>query len=185
VRPSWLEASWSWASQISDLRPHPRQAAFFSDLTDADLAILVDDIRRNGLRNRIVILADGTIVCGHQRVRAAKLLGWSEIEAVILDSTDDAENERLMIEDNLSRRHLGPVSLARIFKSLRQLDNGPVGESAVGDLRDRIAMKIAANRSGRTLERWLRILDAPPGGPGCGRGEVYPDVSRRASSSSQ
>ena len=43
-------------------------------------------MRRNGSRHPIEVLSSGEIVCGHQRVRAAKLLGWEFIECYRLST---------------------------------------------------------------------------------------------------
>jgi ParB/RepB/Spo0J family partition protein len=147
--------------RIADLRPHPRQDALFGDLTGPSFDFLVEDIRRNGLRQPIEILEDRTIVCGHQRVRAATILGWPEVDAIVLEVTDDGEIERRMIEDNLARRTLGPVGLARIYRELKlSACDKKIGVST-GDLRDHLARLMGRGRSGRTLDRYERILDAP------------------------
>jgi ParB-like chromosome segregation protein Spo0J len=60
---------------VVDLKPHPLQGKYFRDMTDAALHDLAENIRRRGLRRPIEILPNGTIVSGHQRLRAVKLLG--------------------------------------------------------------------------------------------------------------
>jgi ParB/RepB/Spo0J family partition protein len=146
--------------KLADIRPHPRQTDFFSDLSAADFESLVEDIRRNKLRHPIEILPCGTIVCGHQRVRAAAALGWTEIDAVVLDETDPDEIERRLVEDNLSRRPLGLVGMARIYSALRATARERPSGAMSGDLRDRVA-GLMGTRSGRTLDRYVRLLDAP------------------------
>jgi ParB family transcriptional regulator, chromosome partitioning protein len=145
---------------LEDLRPHPRQSEYFCDLNGAKLEALIEDMRRNGLRNPIEILPDNTIVCGHQRVRAARILGWSEIDAVIIDETDPRKIETRLVEDNLSRRQLGPVGMARVYRALKAAAGDQKNSGGMGDLRDRVA-KLIGNRSGRTLDRNLRLLEAP------------------------
>src|SRR5215510_5112745 len=90
---------------IEDLKNHPRQAEFFRGLSDAELRNLAEDMKP-GLRVPIEILPDGTIIMGHQRVRAARLLGWERIDAVIrydLEEQGEAAVLELLIKDNLDR----------------------------------------------------------------------------------
>ena len=49
----------------------------------AEIEALARDMDENGLRDPVEVLPDGTLVTGHQRVRAAGLLGWEEIDVVV------------------------------------------------------------------------------------------------------
>ena len=82
-------------AKLIDLKHHPRYAAMFGDASKEDIGALADDMKRNGLRNPIEILPDGTIVTGELRVQSAKLLGWSEIEAIV---RDDQANGHPIVE---------------------------------------------------------------------------------------
>jgi ParB-like chromosome segregation protein Spo0J len=153
----------SVASQIRmvDLRRHPLQAALFSELRDAEVALRVDDLRRTGQRHEIEILPDNTIVCGDQWVRAAKLLAWEDIYAVTLDVTSDEDIERRLVRDNLSSRQVGPVSLARVFRHLKDRARNERRGGPNCELRDHVARLLRPGPKGRTLERYVRILQAP------------------------
>jgi len=159
---------------IANLRPHPRQAEFF-DSPPHEVQELADDLERNGLRVPIDILPDGTILAGHRRVAAATLLGWPEIDAKVRDDlADDPEGaERLLIEDNLYRRHMGPLGIARCYRAVKELEirrarreRGRVtegirlGERDRQEVRDRIGKRFGM--SGRTLDRYVRVLDGCP-----------------------
>ena len=61
---------------IEQLKPHPRQTSLFSNLPDQAFKDLVEDLKVRGLQHPVEILPDGTLICGHQRWRAAKALGW-------------------------------------------------------------------------------------------------------------
>jgi ParB/RepB/Spo0J family partition protein len=147
------------AVEISTLRPHARQHEFFADLPADQFNELVEDIRRNGQRNPIRILPDHTIVCGHERVRAAQELGRSHIDAIVVDITDENAIVRLLVEDNLNRRHVGPIGLARIYVALSQARS--VDRHGTGSvLRQQIARRIS-RVSGRTLDRYRTLLRLP------------------------
>ena len=71
--------------KISKLTVYCLQEAMFGDLPKEELAALAADMEKNGLRDPIEILPDGTIITGHHRVDAAKLLGWAEIDVIVRD----------------------------------------------------------------------------------------------------
>jgi hypothetical protein len=150
---------------LAKLRPHPRQMEIFLDLSDIELQHLADDLRRNGIREPVEILPDGTIIAGHQRCRAAELLGWDKILCQVrhdLAKEGDVAVERRFLESNFNRRQLGPLDRARCYRALRELyhsDNWDCDRDVRIDLRDFLASQFKV--SGRTLDRWERVLDAP------------------------
>lgn len=147
---------------VDSLRPHPAQDAVFGDLPDAELQLLADDMQANGQANPIEILADGTIICGHQRVRAAKLLSWTRIECWVRDDLE-AEGEAAvmdrLIADNLHRRQLSHLAIARCYAERKKLGRNNLSGDADGDLRDLLAKQF--DLGGRQLDRYARMLDAP------------------------
>src|SRR4051812_16343774 len=95
--------------RLSDLKPFPEQEKYFTDMTDQQLADVADDISRNGLKEMIEILPDGTIVSGHQRVQAREKLGLEEVEVQVrydLESASPGEVKRAFLGPNIFRRHL-------------------------------------------------------------------------------
>src|SRR5215470_8837572 len=68
---------------LTELKPHPRQQEVFADLPDEQLEELATDMKLNGQLVPIEVLPGGTIICGHQRVRAARKLGWDSVRAII------------------------------------------------------------------------------------------------------
>lgn len=110
--------------KIADLKQHPRQRANFSRQPDARIKELADDLVHRGQQYPIEILPDLTVLCGHQRIRAAIHLGWTEIKAIVrhdLAGKDDATIEEHMIQDNLQRRQLGPLEVAHCYRRLQEL----------------------------------------------------------------
>jgi len=149
--------------RLVELHPHPRQCDMFADLPDADLRQLADEMRREGLIDPVEILPDGMIISGHQRVRAAKLLGWKEVRCWVrhdLEKAGPDAVERRFIEANFNRRQLGPLDKARCYRRLKELERGGRCNGTVkGDLRDYLAGQFGL--SGRSLDRWERLLDTP------------------------
>jgi hypothetical protein len=69
--------------------------------------------------------------------------------------------ERRLIEDNLNRRRLAPLELARCSQRLKELGRrGGLCQQEKAELRDRIGMKLGM--SGRNLDRYLRVLQGTP-----------------------
>jgi ParB family transcriptional regulator, chromosome partitioning protein len=113
--------------RLNSLREHPRQRALFGDFRDNELEALAADMEKNGLQHPVEILRDGTIIAGHQRVRAAKRLKWKTIEVIIrrdLEEAGERAVEAYLIRDNLVRRQLSPLGKARCIQSLLELESG-------------------------------------------------------------
>lgn len=148
---------------IATLRPHPLQATLFPPLSEVERQVLADDIHQHGLKHAVEVLPDDTIVCGHQRVAAAKLLGWEQIDCIVRDDLAAAGPtaiERYLIEDNLHRRQLSPLAVVRLYRHLKRAKGGKRAVKGEGELRDAIGQQL--KMSGRTLDRYERVLDADP-----------------------
>jgi ParB family transcriptional regulator, chromosome partitioning protein len=151
---------------LSRLKDHPRQAEIFVDLPEAEFAAFVADVEKNGIRVPPEILPSGVVILGHQRVRAARQLGWTEIDVVVRYDLADAEPavvEELFVNDNLLRRHLSPLSKARCLRRLLELRQGERAGRINGLNLETLKKDIGAqlNLSDRSVNRYLLILDAP------------------------
>ncbi len=138
------------------------------DLTDAELNELATNIQQRGLQHPIEILPDGMIVAGHQRWRAVKQLGWNEVAVIIRHDLAEAGEEAIvsyLIEDNLKRRQMSPLAIARAYRQLKEIAR----DKNYKDLRfadqkatrDQLAARLGDQYSGRTLDRWTQVLDLP------------------------
>jgi ParB-like chromosome segregation protein Spo0J len=150
---------------ISKLRTHSKQVVF-SPHAPAQINELAASLDRDGLINAVEITPDGTIICGHGRVAAAKQLGWSTITCWVrhdlTEQGDDAIFQRL-VEDNLHRRQLTKIGLGRAFLALKKQECGKWSKRdqglAKGDLRDYLGEVLGCD--GTTAERWSRLADLP------------------------
>ena len=152
--------------KLTDLKEHPKQQAMFGDLPDAELRALAADIKANGMRVPVEVLPDGTIITGHQRARAAKLLGWTEIAVNVrhdLAEAGAAATEAAFIADNLNRRHLSPLGKAACIKRLIELEAGCRTGGLSGRQADRLKAVVAERMglSPRSVNRYLLILKCP------------------------
>jgi ParB family chromosome partitioning protein len=152
--------------KIDDLKAHPKQAQLFTEPPEHEVRELAKDLKANGQLTPVEVLPDGTLVCGHKRVLAARHLGWDEVDAWVRQDLagDPQAAERRLIEDNLNRRQMGPLEVARCYQHLRRLGRpphrGPLATWEKGDLRDDIGRRLGI--SGRNLDRYLRVLEGTP-----------------------
>lgn len=84
------------------------------DLGDIDG--LAESMKRHGLLHPVVLNKDKTLVAGHRRIEAAKLLGWQEIPVTVLDIEDLLSAER---DENEVRKDFTPseaVAIGRLIE---------------------------------------------------------------------
>lgn len=102
-------------SQINE-PPEPLRGSHDPD----KLKELAASLREHGQLQPILLVPSGegfTIVAGHRRFLAARLLGWDKIEAKVLPSTL-ATWEIAALAENVHRENLTPVEEARVIFKL-------------------------------------------------------------------
>ena len=147
---------------LCELTPHPANEVF-GDLPAAELQMLADDIAVNGLKHPIEILPNNTIVCGHQRVRALKLLGRTTTPCIVRYDLENAHEEhviRRLIADNVTRRQLKPLGLARALVATFESE---LREDDLFGRTTELVPQLAAlcNMSERNARRYLSVLKTP------------------------
>jgi len=83
--------------KISDLRPYTRNARTHSKRQIRQIA---DSIRAFGFTNPVLLKTDSTIIAGHGRVEAARLLEMNEVPTIQLSSLTENEVRAYIIADN-------------------------------------------------------------------------------------
>jgi ParB-like chromosome segregation protein Spo0J len=151
---------------LDALVPFPAQGDYFDVLSEADLKALADDIKKHGLKQLIEVLPpnaaslpENTILCGHQRARALRRLGRTEVEVRVrydLASESRETVEAVFLRDNLNRRQLDPLAKAR---AAARLFEGERRRGGMESLRDRVGKTLGM--SGRNLDRYMSLLRAP------------------------
>jgi ParB family chromosome partitioning protein len=152
--------------KLSKLKNHARQDAVFGDVPDAELAALAADMAKNGLQHPVEVLPDDTIIAGHQRVRAARSLGWKEIDVVVRHDLAEAGEdavEAYLISDNLLRRQMSPLARARCIERCMEL--GVIPGAAFRGFVRRHELKAVVGKlmglSPRSVNRYLLVLRTP------------------------
>lgn len=82
---------------IASLSPYANNARTHSK---KQLAQIAASIKRFGFTNPVLVAEDGRIIAGHGRVQAAKLLGHTEVPAIVLSHLSDAERRAYILADN-------------------------------------------------------------------------------------
>lgn len=130
--------------RMSDIEPNRNQPRQHFD--DNAIAELADSIRQHGLIQPIVVrpLEQGyQIVAGERRWRACRMLGMSEVPAIIKEFTD-SETAQIALIENIQREDLNPIEEASAFRALMDEYNMTQEElsKAVGRSRSAIANSV-------------------------------------------
>jgi ParB/RepB/Spo0J family partition protein len=152
---------------VAKLRPHPLQKKIYGQRSEWEIRELAESMAKNGQEEPVEILPGGKIIAGHGRVDAAKLLGWQTVRCWVRQDLKAAGPEAVearLIETNLYRRQLSRLEMVSSYRHLKRIARDERGHQAhenkvKGDLRDMIAKRFGV--SGRTLDRWLQVLDLP------------------------
>ena len=137
--------------RLSEVEPNPDQPRKIFDTEP--LEALAESISQHGVIQPVVVRPkDGMymIVTGERRWRAARMAGLSEIPVIIIEA-DDKKAAELALVENIQRKDLNPVEVARGYAAL-------IDEFSY--TQEEIAKKIGRSRSAVTNS--LRLLDLPP-----------------------
>ncbi len=103
---------------ISDIKVRKRVR---KDL--GNLEPLMDSLKRYGLLNPITLNSRYELVAGQRRLEAAKRLGWTSINAVIIDVTDKVSLLEIELEENTQRIEFTDSELLEGYAALEKLRN--------------------------------------------------------------
>ena len=167
---------------IRKIKIDPEFSTLFEDLKGMAYEELKNDIELNGILIPIEVAEDGTIIEGHQRVRAWKELGRDPADIPMnvkpYSSREDMKNKAITL--NLLRRHMNNAQRAEAAlkyilpeekkkakerQGTRTDLNIPEKLQEGSNPYDREAYSRAAKRvdlSGRTLRKFEEILDRSP-----------------------
>ncbi len=137
--------------QISLIDPKNGQPRKVFD-TEA-LAQLADSIAVHGVLQPILLREIGgdryQIIAGERRWRASKLVGLTEIPAIVLDK-DELAAAQIALVENVQRENLNPIEEAMAFRSLA---------NEYGMTQEDLSRQVGKSRS--AIANALRLLDLP------------------------
>ena len=109
---------------VAELSEHPQNTYFFDDMEGQKWTEFLESVKTSGVIEPIVVTQNNTIVSGHQRVRACKELGISEVPGRVQEyATEDAILKDLL-ETNVRQRgniNGSALKLARIIAELERI----------------------------------------------------------------
>ena len=82
--------------KVSELIPYDRNPR----KNDEAVKYVKASIEQFGFKVPIVIDADGVIVAGHTRLKAAKELGWAEVPCIVADDLNEEQIRAFRLADN-------------------------------------------------------------------------------------
>lgn len=122
------------------------------DFYDDSIKGLAESIRQNGLLQPITVRKAGDkfeLIAGERRYRACMLNGDKDIEAIIMESTDE-ESANLALIENIQREDLNAIEQAMAMRRIMRSENITQNE-----LADRLGYKQS------TVANKLRLLKLP------------------------
>lgn len=84
---------------------------------------LKDSLRTYGLLNPITINSKYELIAGERRLTAAKEIGWTNINANIIDNLSELEQLEMEIEENNQRKEFIEAELLEGYRRLEKLRN--------------------------------------------------------------
>lgn len=88
-----------------------------------DLEALKNGLRTYGLLNPITLNSKHELIAGERRLQAAKQLGWTNINAVILNNISDIDELEMELEENNQRKEFTDQELLEGYRRLEKLRN--------------------------------------------------------------
>lgn len=88
-----------------------------------DLESLKDSLRRYGLLNPITLNSKYELVAGERRLQAAKAIGWTSINANVIDNISELGQLEMEIEENNQRKEFTDEELLEGYRRLERLRN--------------------------------------------------------------
>src|SRR5690554_4183404 len=82
---------------LDSLVPYARNARTHSE---AQLAEIAGSIREFGFTNPVLIAEDDTLIAGHGRVLAARLLGMETVPSIVSTGLSESQRRALVLADN-------------------------------------------------------------------------------------
>jgi ParB family chromosome partitioning protein len=90
-----------------------------------DISALAESMKRFGQISPIVISSDKVLIAGGRRLEAARSLGWTNINVVIAEITDELTMLEYEREENIQRKNFIPSEEAAASQKIYELQHPP------------------------------------------------------------
>jgi len=88
---------------------------------EGDLTSLMESLDKIGQLNPIILNSKMELIAGYRRLSAAKKLGWTKINATIIEIHDKADMLAIEIDENVQRLAFDDADLAAAYKKLEKM----------------------------------------------------------------
>ena len=88
-----------------------------------DISALADSMKRFGQISPIVITKTNVLIAGGRRLEAARSLGWTSIDAVVAEISDELTMLEYELEENAQRKNFTPVEEEDASQKIYSLQN--------------------------------------------------------------
>lgn len=160
--------------QISELKPHPRNQTIYGDEeSDDTFSELVQLIRKHGLRTKIIVNENGTIISGHRRFRALQKLGYSETECEVRHYDNDMEELRDLVICNSGRRQKTRVQQLREGEAIYEIESWKANQRMIATQNNKAAKEqssvAGSEERGETRDIVAKIINWGSGAKSSGK----------------
>ena len=104
--------------QIKDIKIKKRVRKDLGNLED-----LKDSMKLYGLMNPITLNSRYELIAGERRLQSAIQLGWTSINANIIDNISEVDQLEMELEENNQRKEFTEAELMAGYKRLQRLRN--------------------------------------------------------------
>lgn len=104
--------------------------------TVGNLEPLKESMKRYGLLNPITINSNNELIAGERRYQAAKQLGWTTINAVVVDTRDKVTQLEMELEENNQRLPFTDEELLEGYAQLEKLKNPGIFRRIINSVKD-------------------------------------------------
>ena len=133
---------------IDSIQAHPK------NVRQGDIGAISESLKAHGQYRPIVVdERTNQILAGNHTWKAAKALGWSQIQASIIETKDDDEALRILLADNKANdlATYNEPELIELLKQLADTDEGLLGTLFDGQELDDLISDDQQNQSGEQI----------------------------------
>ncbi len=143
--------------EVDKIHPNPQQPRRHFD--EQALKELAASIQEFGILQPLVVSkiekenemgtsVEYELIAGERRLKAAKMLGWERVPAIVRKISQKSEQLELAVIENLQRENLDPIETARAYAKL---------QDEFGVTQREIAQRLGKSRE--TIANTLRLLN--------------------------
>ena len=88
-----------------------------------DISALAESMKRFGQISPILVTKKNVLIAGGRRLEAAKILGWTSINAIVAEIPDELTKLEYELEENIQRRDFTSEEAAEAVMKIHRLKN--------------------------------------------------------------